>query len=93
MTIEKRVILLWICAIVVSSMLTEDGANAEPGSVINYPALGTKHPMPCGHNGDKSIGGPANENDRGCEKAEECGGERRELKPFLFTGNRIKASP
>ncbi|KAK8689711.1 hypothetical protein V6N13_088424 [Hibiscus sabdariffa] len=93
MTIDKKVIMLWICAIVVSSLLTEDGANAEPEPVINNPALGTKHPMPCGHNGDKFVGGPANEYDRGCEKAGKCGGERRELKPFLFTGKRIKGRP
>ncbi|KAK8689710.1 hypothetical protein V6N13_088423 [Hibiscus sabdariffa] len=78
---EKKVIMLWICAMVVSSILIEDGANAQP--VISYPALGVKHPMPCGHNGDKCVGGPANEYNRGCEKAEKCRGGRRKLKAVI----------
>ncbi|TYI02631.1 hypothetical protein ES332_A11G281000v1 [Gossypium tomentosum] len=37
MGVEKRIMVLWICAMVISSMVMEEGANATP---ISYPGLG-----------------------------------------------------
>ncbi|KAG4122240.1 hypothetical protein ERO13_D11G254101v2 [Gossypium hirsutum] len=37
MGVEKKIMVLWICSLVISSMVMEEGANATP---ISYPGLG-----------------------------------------------------
>ncbi|KAK5786148.1 hypothetical protein PVK06_040778 [Gossypium arboreum] len=44
MGVEKRIMVLWICAMVISSMVMEEGANATP---ISYPGLGKNRQVPC----------------------------------------------
>ncbi|GMI65149.1 ralf-like 9 [Hibiscus trionum] len=79
---EKKIMMLWICAMVVSSMLMEAGANEQ--RFIGYPALGIKHPMPCGHNMDKCVGNPSNNYNRGCERLQRCrGGGVRKFMPII----------
>ncbi|KAK8689718.1 hypothetical protein V6N13_088440 [Hibiscus sabdariffa] len=82
MGVEKKIIVLWICAMVVSSMLMEDGANAQ--AIISYPAMGRNVGRSCGYNNAKCIGKPANDYDRGCERFQRCrGGGGRKLMAII----------
>ncbi|KAK8712808.1 hypothetical protein V6N13_148036 [Hibiscus sabdariffa] len=72
MGVEKKLIVLWICAMVVSSKLKEDGVNAQ--AIISYPAMGRNFQRSCGYNNAKCVGKPANDYDRGCERFRRCRG-------------------
>ncbi|KAK8712798.1 hypothetical protein V6N13_148035 [Hibiscus sabdariffa] len=82
MGVEKKIIVLWICAMVVSSMLMEDGANAQ--AMISYPAMARNFQRSCGYNNAKCVGKPANDYDRGCERFQRCrGGGGRKLMAII----------
>ncbi|KAL4354659.1 hypothetical protein GQ457_06G018110 [Hibiscus cannabinus] len=79
---EERIMVLWICAMVVSSMLMEDVANVQ--LVIRYPTVGRNSQMPCEQNGDKCVGKPVNHYVRECERLDICrGGTCRKLMPIF----------
>ncbi|GMI79130.1 hypothetical protein like AT2G32885 [Hibiscus trionum] len=73
MGVEKKMMILCICAMVVSSMLMEHGdANAQP--VIGYPTMGRNLQKPCKHNFVGCLPPPSNDYNRGCEPSQRCRG-------------------
>ncbi|KAK8540587.1 hypothetical protein V6N13_027106 [Hibiscus sabdariffa] len=72
MGVGKKVVTLWMCAMVVSSMLMEHGVDAQP--TIKYPTMGANLQMPCKRNFRGCLSPPANEYNRGCEASRRCRG-------------------
>ncbi|KAK8633979.1 hypothetical protein V6N13_014808 [Hibiscus sabdariffa] len=70
MGVEKKVMVLWVCAMVVSSMLMEHGAAAA----INYTGLGGRRQNLCGLHDDKCEGRACNYYNRRCQESQRYGG-------------------
>ncbi|KAB2058825.1 hypothetical protein ES319_A11G261100v1 [Gossypium barbadense] len=68
MGMEKRIMVLWICAMVISSMVMEEGGNATP---ISYPGVGNCQ-VPCKIGGGNCLPPPSNDYDRGCLPLKRC---------------------
>ncbi|KAH1083325.1 hypothetical protein J1N35_023087 [Gossypium stocksii] len=70
MGVEKKMMVVWICAMVVSSMLMENGANAEN---LKYGAIERGDmPKPCRPGTLNCVPEPANKYYRGCSRLEKC---------------------
>ncbi|KAB1670431.1 hypothetical protein ERO13_D11G254000v2 [Gossypium hirsutum] len=69
MGVEKKIMVLWICSLVISSMVMEEGANATP---ISYPGLGKNLQVPCKLGGGNCLPPPSNGYDRGCSHLKRC---------------------
>ncbi|TYH45831.1 hypothetical protein ES332_D11G293600v1 [Gossypium tomentosum] len=69
MGVEKKIMVLWICSLVISSMVMEEGANATP---ISYPGVGKNLQVPCKLGGGNCLPPPSNGYDRGCSHLKRC---------------------
>nr|KJB44410.1 hypothetical protein B456_007G272900 [Gossypium raimondii] len=69
MGVEKKIMVLWIFSLVISSMVMEEGANATP---ISYPGLGKNLQVPCKLGGGNCLPPPSNGYDRGCSHQKRC---------------------
>ncbi|TYG46864.1 hypothetical protein ES288_D11G291100v1 [Gossypium darwinii] len=69
MGVEKKIMVLCICSLVISSMVMEEGANATP---ISYPGLGKNLQVPCKLGGGNCLPPPSNGYDRRCSHLKRC---------------------
>ncbi|KAB2058827.1 hypothetical protein ES319_A11G261300v1 [Gossypium barbadense] len=69
MGVEKKIMVLWVCAMLVSSILMEEGANAEE---ISNGAMGKNLEQPCKQGMGNCVPKPSSGYNRGCEEVERC---------------------
>ncbi|KAK8258587.1 hypothetical protein V6Z12_1Z003900 [Gossypium hirsutum] len=59
MGVEKKIMVLWICSLVISSM-------------VIYPGVGKNLQVPCKLGGGNCLPPPSNGYDRGCSHLKRC---------------------